>query len=237
MTRYLIVGASRGLGEVLHRTLPAAGDTCWLVSRSEPALNIGDGVARTWIRADLAERASAEVIADAIGPSTFDVVIYNAGIWEDRAFSSDYRFEDVSDEEDARVLAVNLTTALPLLKRLIPALRRGVNPKIVLIGSVNGLPYTNTPEVAYNASKFGLRGVAHALRAGLRQDRIAVTIVNPGNFGVPRFVDGQLVNATSGSLEDSIPPQDLATLVRAIVSLSNATVVRELDVMAMSDPW
>lgn len=237
MTRYLIIGASRGLGEVLHRTLPVAGDVCWLVSRSEPALDLGDGVSRTWIRADLAEPRSADVIAGAIGAAPLDVVIYNAGIWEDGAFSAKYRFEDVSDEEDARVLAVNLTTAIPVLKRLIPALRRGVNAKIVLIGSVNGLPYVGAPEVAYNASKFGLRGVAHALRAGLRKDRIAVTILNPGTFGAPRFVDGQLVNATSGDVEDCIPPQDLATLVRAIVSLSNATVVRELDVMAMSDPW
>ncbi len=237
MTRYLIVGASRGLGEVLHRTLPVAGDVCWLVSRSEPALELADGVSRTWIRADLAERESADVIASVLGDAALDVVIYNAGIWEERAFSAGYRFEDVSDEEDARVLAVNLTSAIPVLKRLIPALRRGVNAKIVLIGSVNGLPYTDTPEVAYNASKFGLRGVAHALRAGLRKDRIAVTILNPGSFGVPRFVDGQLVNATSGDADDCIPPRDLATLVRAIISLSNATVVRELDVMAMSDPW
>ncbi|MBL8093449.1 MAG: SDR family oxidoreductase [Anaerolineales bacterium] len=237
MTRYLIIGASRGLGEVLHRTVPVVGDRCWLVSRSEPALRLADGVTRTWIRADLTERASADVIAQAIEAEPLDVVIYNAGIWEDEAFSPDYRFEDVSDEEDARVLAVNLTTAIPVLKRLIPALRRGVRPKIVLIGSVNGLPYVNAPEVAYNASKFGLRGVAHALRTGLRRDRIAVTILNPGSFGVPRFVDGQLINATGGDADACIPPQDLATLVRAIVSLSNATVVRELDVMAMEDPW
>ncbi len=237
MTRYLIIGASRGLGEVLHRTVPVAGDHCWLVSRSEPALQLADGVTRAWIRADLTERASADVIAQAIGAGPLDVVIYNAGIWEDEAFSPGYRFEDVSDEEDARVLAVNLTTAIPVLKRLIPALRRGVRPKIVLIGSVNGLPYVNAPEVAYNASKFGLRGVAHALRAGLRQDRIAVTIINPGTFGVARFEGERLINATSGAVEDCIPPEDLATLVRAIVSLSNNAVVRELDVMAMSDPW
>lgn len=237
MTRYLIIGASRGLGEVFHRTLPVSGDVCWLVSRSEPALDLGDGVSRAWIRADLAERESADVIALAIGDAALDVVIYNAGIWEAGAFSSSYRFEEVSDEEDARVLTVNLASAIPVLKRLIPALRRGANAKIVLIGSVNGLPYVGAPEVAYNASKFGLRGVAHALRAGLRKDRIAVTILNPGSFGVPRFVDGQLVNETAGDVADCIPPQDLATLVRAIVSLSNATVVRELDVMAMSDPW
>lgn len=237
MTRYLIIGASRGLGEALHRLLPTAGDVCWLVSRSEPTLALGDDVTRNWIRADLAERSSSAVIAQAIGDSALDVVIYNAGIWEDAAFSSDYRFEDVSDDEDARVLAVNLTTAIPVLKRLIPALRRGARPKIVLIGSVNGLPYVNAPEVAYNASKFGLRGVAHGLRAGLRADRIAVSIINPGNFGAPRFVDGQLVNATSGAVEDCIPAQDLVTLVRAILSLSNAAVVRELDVMAMEDPW
>lgn len=237
MTRYLIIGASRGLGEVLHRTVPVAGDRCWLVSRSEPALDLADGVTRNWVPADLAEPGAAGVIAQAVGDATLDVVIYNAGIWEGAAFSPDYRFEEVSDEQDARVLAVNLTTAIPVLKRLIPALRRGVRPKIILIGSVNGLPYVNAPEVAYNASKFGLRGVAHALRAGLRRDRIAVTIVNPGSFGVPRFVDGQLVNATSGDADSCIPPQDLATLVRAIVSLSNASVVRELDVMAMDDPW
>lgn len=50
------------------------------------------------------------------------------------------------------------------------------------IGSVSGMENTRLREVAYNASRFGLRGVAYALRENLRRDRISVTCINPGDI-------------------------------------------------------
>jgi NAD(P)-dependent dehydrogenase (short-subunit alcohol dehydrogenase family) len=68
-------------------------------------------------------------------------------------------------------------------------LRQAQNPKIIFMGALSGLDNFPAPEVANSASKFGLRGVVHALREELRKDRIAVTIINPGNIATPEVLD------------------------------------------------
>jgi len=56
------------------------------------------------------------------------------------------------------------------------------------MGALSGLDNFPAREVANSASKFGLRGVVHALREELRQDRIAITIINPGNIATPEVL-------------------------------------------------
>jgi NAD(P)-dependent dehydrogenase (short-subunit alcohol dehydrogenase family) len=220
----LITGASRGLGDAFSRGLGQPGDTLWLVSRKPCAsLQLQDGVTRQWIEADLSSPGVHQQIANRLG--ALDVVIHNAGIWETGAFSSDYRFENVSEAETRNVLEVNLIAPMLLTQALLPKLRASSNPKIVLIGSINGLENTAMPEVAYSASKFGLRGLAHALREHLRQERIAVTVVNPGSIAWE----------AASSREDLIPPADIVRLVRAVLETSNRTVVKEIDLPAMRD--
>jgi NAD(P)-dependent dehydrogenase (short-subunit alcohol dehydrogenase family) len=220
----LITGASRGLGDAFSRGLGQPGDTLWLVSRNPcSSLQLQDGVTRHWIEADLASPGVHQQIANSLG--ALDVVIHNAGIWETGAFSSEYRFEKVSEAETRNVLEVNLIAPMLLTQALLPKLRTSSNPKIVLIGSINGLENTAMPEVAYSASKFGLRGVAHALREHLRHERIAVTVVNPGSIAWE----------AASSREDLIPPADIVRLVRAVLETSNRTVVKEIDLPAMRD--
>lgn len=216
----MIIGASRGLGAALNLGVPEAGDSVYLVSRNPSDVQQNDGVERRWIQADLAQVDAADVIASTIGEqTTLDVLIYNAGIWEDHAFNDNYDFGAVPVDTTERVLTVNLTAAIHCLTRLLPNVRRSANGKIILIGSINGLENTRMLAVAYSASKFGLRGVAHALRENVREDRIAVTCINPGTIG-----------------DTYIPYDDLVKLVKCLVSLSNQTCVKELDVPAMVDP-
>ena len=229
MATFLITGASRGLGELLHHKLPKKADTAFLVSRSKPTLP-DDGVKRHWIKADLAKSGIVKTIAKEIGDSPIDVLIYNAGIWEHNAFSQDYSFESVNEEETRRIMDVNLTSAILVIQAILPNLRRAVNPKIILIGSVSGKAYSRGQEVAYVASKAGLLGVASSLREHLRQDKIAVTIINPGNFGVLR----EGIDVGSG---EGIPAKDLLMLTRMVIKMSKDSCIREVDIVAMDDPF
>lgn len=222
----VIVGASRGLGDAFARGLPEAGDTAYLVSRSEPAsLHVQDGVNRIWIKADLNKDSASQTVLSGIKDTVLDVVVYNAGIWESKAFSGKYKPEGVFDDETRAIITVNLTAAITVITALLPKLRASSNGKVVLIGSINGLENSGMPELAYNASKFGLRGVAHALREAVRQDRIGVTVINPGSIAWDETTDR----------DDLIPPADLVALVRCVTALSNRTVVKEMDVPAMLD--
>jgi NAD(P)-dependent dehydrogenase (short-subunit alcohol dehydrogenase family) len=222
----LITGASRGLGDAFARGLGQPGDTLWLISRnSPPSLSLEDGVKRHWIEADLSSAGVHQRIANSLN-ADLDVVIHNAGIWESGAFSSQYNFQEVPEAETRAVLEVNLIAPILLTQALLPKLKSSSNPKIVLIGSINGLENAAMPEVAYSASKFGLRGVAHALREHLRDQQIGVTVINPGSI------------AWAGNLdrEDLIPPNDIVRLVRAVLETSRRTVIKEIDLPAMFDP-
>lgn len=237
MKNFLITGASRGLGHAFNLGLPERGDTAWLVSRTPPTLEREDGVTRRWIQADLAESGAAAQIAQALGGQRLAVLLYNAGIWEATAFGPGYDFARVPPAETERLLAVNLTSAIHCVQALLPNLQQSDNPKVILIGSVSGLENTRTPEVAYAASKFGLRGAAHALRESLRPLGIGVTLLNPGTIATqePYEMDAQAVAKKYSGRE--IPVHDLVQLVKCIAGLSRATVVKELDVPALGDPW
>jgi short-subunit dehydrogenase len=234
MTATIIFGASRGLGAAFNLSLPVRGDQVWLVSRSRPDLDHNDGALRHWIEADLGTANAAAKTAAALSTNPLDVAIYNAGIWEDTAFSSDYRFDDVPDTETKNILTVNLISAITCLKAILPNLRKSKSAKIILIGSTSGLDNIGQPEVAYTASKFGLRGVAHALREVVREDGIAVTCLNPGNIGTITVKAGE-ISSRPHERRDMIPPQDLIELVKCVTRLSNSSCVKEIDVMAMTD--
>ncbi|HUN06117.1 MAG TPA: SDR family NAD(P)-dependent oxidoreductase [Aggregatilineales bacterium] len=235
MTHFLITGASRGLGALLSDQLPSSGDQAWLVSRSEPNTGKLDGVTRRWIEADLGQPGAAQRIASTLGESPLDVLIYNAGIWESNAFSSSYRLEDISLSETMQIMQVNLTSAILSIQALLPNLRRSASGKIIVIGSINGLEnYTQGREVAYGASKFGLRGMTHALRENLRADRIAVTCVNPGSFGSYWMEGGRLLTDTADR-DDLISTEDMVNTFKWLVTLSNRTCAKEIDLPAMLD--
>src|SRR5262245_2266100 len=106
MANMLIIGASRGLGAAFAAGVADAGDALWLVSRSRPALGSDDDIRRQWIEADLSQSQSGEQIAKAYGERSLDVLIYSAGIWETNGFEESYDFQQVSEAETQRIIAV-----------------------------------------------------------------------------------------------------------------------------------
>lgn len=236
MASILIVGASRGLGLALSIGLANTRDSLWLVSRTRPeSLDRPDGIVRRWIQADLNKPLeAASTIVTALAGQAIDVLIYNAGIWETGSFGGGYQFETVSPQMNIDVINVNLTAAVVCIQALLPNVKQSSNAKIILIGSTSGLENTNCPEVAYTASKFGLRGVAHALRESLRHDGIAVTCINPGTFSYVPYDDGPdaVIAATGNAV---IPVQDLIAVIRCVMSLSKAACVKEIDIPSFAD--
>lgn len=237
MAQLVIFGASRGLGAAFSIGLPTPGDRVWLISRSEPdSLSRHDGVERRWIRADLSKPAeAAALIAEALGDEPVDLALYNAGIWEGNAFSETYALSDVPVEETINIIHVNLTSAILAVQTLLPNLHRSGRAKVILIGSTSGLENAGVPEAAYTASKFGLRGAAHALREHLRRDGIPVTCINPGDLGVEIPYDEGVEKVLTTYRGTRIPAHDLVALVRCLMSLSRASCVKEIDMPAMTD--
>lgn len=220
----VVAGASRGIGLAVADHLAPVTARLLTVSRSRSP--IGE-----WVAADLSSLADVEAVAEAVGDDGLDALLYMGGTWETDAFTSSYCFETCSDADIANVIAVNLLAPIRLVKVLLPALRRSQNPKIIFMGSLSGRDNFSGREVANSASKFGLRGVVHALREELRSQQIGVTVINPGNVGTPEVLaDLAAENLVGG---EALPLDDLLKIIDCVLSLSRATCVKEIDVPAM----
>lgn len=220
-----MVGASRGIGAaVAHHIEPR---TRKLLTVSRTPSSCGQ-----WIQADISAKSGIERVQSAVADSHLDALLYMGGIWEKQAFTPQYSFEKCSDQDLENVIAVNLIAPIRLVKALLPALRQAANPKIIFMGALSGLDNFPAREVANSASKFGLRGVVHALREELRPDRIAVTIINPGNIATPEVIEDL---KQSGYREtDAIPLSDLLSIIDCVLSLSSSSCIKEIQLPAMN---
>ena len=225
LDRVIVVGASRGVGAaVAEHLLPR---TTELISVSRSPANFG-----RWIEADISTKTGVEVVSKVIGNSALDAFLYMGGTWESKAFTQEYSFEECTQEDIERVIAVNLLAPIRLVKSLLPALRQAPNPKIIFMGALSGLDNFPAREVANSASKFGLRGVVHALREELRPDRIAVTVINPGNIGTPEVLED--LRQAGQPETNAIPLTDLLRVIDCVLALSNSTCIKEIQIPAMS---
>lgn len=221
----LVAGASRGIGLAVAEHFLSQCDRLIAVSRTEAP--VGE-----WVRADLSNLSGVETVAKAVGDDRLDALLYVGGTWETHAFTNQYRFEDCSDEDISRVIAVNLVAPIRMVKALLPALRRSDNPKILFMGALSGRENFPAREVANSASKFGLRGVVHSLREELRSQRISVTVINPGNIGTPEVL-ADLAEDRDPAGEQAIPLSDLMSIIDCVLSLSRSTCIKEIDLPAM----
>ena len=223
--KVMVVGASRGVGAAVAEHMTQQTKKLLAVSRTQAKYG-------QWIQADVSTKTGIATIKDAVGDSALDALLYMGGTWETKAFTSEYSFENCSDEDIENVIAVNLLAPIRLVKSLLPALRRGKNSKIIFMGALSGLDNFPAREVANSASKFGLRGVVHSLREELRKDRIAVTIINPGNIATPEVLND--LKQAGLSETNAIPISDLLSVIDCILSLSSATCIKEIQLPAMS---
>jgi len=234
--KMMIVGASRGLGRALVEGLGKPGDCVIGVSRRLPEdLEVAPDVSLEWIEADLARPAEALAQIEARSPAELDVLICNVGIWEEHAFSEQYAFLNDTDESIGRLVEVNITSTLLLLKRLIPRLLVSSRAQLILTGSTSALRQSGRPEVAFGASKFALNGMADALREGFRDERLAVTVLHLGYLNTDDPLSTALADAAARGDGHLIPVHDVVTVIEALLRLSGASFVRELTLPAIRD--
>jgi uncharacterized protein len=168
----LLTGASGGIGAAIARAIAGRGGQLILTGRRvevlEPlAAELG---ART-LAADLADRAAVERLVAEAGH--VDILIANAGLPGVGSLDS------FTVQEIDRALDVNLRAPIVLAHALAPAMIERREGHIVFMSSLNGKVSTPLTSV-YNATKFGMRGFASAIREDLRADGVGVSTIFPG---------------------------------------------------------
>ncbi len=218
--RYLIVGASSGVGAAVAEHLSALDVD--LITASRRAARWG-----LWVKADVATDDGVDSIATAVGAEPLDALLFLGGTWEAGAFTDAYDFMASPRSETRNVIDVNLVAPILCAQTLADNLAKADNPRIIFIGSLSGLDRSATVEVANTASKYGLRGAAQALSIALRDRGIGVTVINPGNVATEEV----LADIADGAFDDQtpIPLSDLCRAVDYVLAASADAVPEEIN--------
>lgn len=230
---YVVYGVSKGLGQAIIEALPTDQDQIYGISRSKPSCNREN---LHWIKADLSQaEQSRDQVKAVLQTKPVDYLIYNVGIWEALAFDPAYDFEACSDLEIATMLQTNIHACLLAIQSLIENLKQSPNAKIILIGSTWGLDNHKGKEVVFSTTKYALRGMVHALRENLRQDRIGISIVNLGYLATEFGLDTPTEQVIEQTQAELIPLQDVMLALKFILATSHASCVKEINMPAMAD--
>ena len=171
--RVLLTGATGGLGEAISRALAERGAHQVLTARRADALaKVAADVGGEALESDLADRAQLERLVHAAGD--VDVLVANAGLPGSGTLP---RLEPADID---RVLEVNLRAPIMLARLLVPAMIERGHGQLVFVASFAGKVPSAGESSIYTATKFGLRGFAHVLRAQLKRKGVGVSLVTPG---------------------------------------------------------
>ena len=168
----LLTGATGGIGQAIARALKQRGGELILTGRRTDVLEplAAELGART-LAIDLGVAAEVERLLQEAGQ--IDILIANA------ALPGSGKLESFSMEQIDRALDVNLRAPIALAHALIPAMVKRGSGHLLFMSSLAGKAATPGTSM-YNATKYGLRGFAAALRPELRESGVGVSTVCPG---------------------------------------------------------
>ncbi len=177
MKTVLINGGSRGIGAAAVRAFSKAGYAVaftYLHSREE-AEKLSKECGALAIQAD---SSSSSAVRAAVSEATaylshIDVLVNNAAI------SSFSLFTEITDEDFARIFAVNVNGPFYYTKAVLPDMIKRKSGRIINVSSIWGQGGASC-EVHYSATKAALIGLSRSLAKEVGPSGITVNCVAPG---------------------------------------------------------
>ncbi len=211
----LVSGAARGLGEAFARAIVAHGGSVAIgdVRDAEgEALAEELGVRAVYTHLDVTSSQDwAAAVALTLGTfGRLNVLVNNAGI---AVFSA---LGQLTEQQWERSLAINLTGPFLGINAARDALVADVPSAIINISSTAGL-VGSAQGHAYNASKFGLRGLTKSVALELGPLGVRCNSVHPGPIRTPA-TEGTDFRAIVGPLGRVGDPAEVANLVVYLAS-------------------
>lgn len=219
MKRVLITGGSGGIGAGLVRAFCKNGDdVVFTYHRNlEAAQALAKETGATALCVDLGDsenvRFTVQTAEDILGG--IDVLVHAAGI------SCIKLFDMTTDEDWDVLLRANLSSTFYVCREVSKIMLGAHTGRIVLIGSMWGKVGASC-EVAYSATKAGVRGMAMALAKELGPSGITVNCIEPGVIDTP--MNACFDADTKRELAEQTPvgrigtPEDVAALALFLAS-------------------
>ncbi|WP_051729435.1 MULTISPECIES: SDR family NAD(P)-dependent oxidoreductase [unclassified Amycolatopsis] len=221
----IVTGGASGMGLATVHALASRGAT---VTVFDPAAPAAEELAATLavpaerirsIAVDVTDAARVGRAFDAVlaEQTRLDILVNAAGIAPPTAF------EDITEAEWNRVLAVSVHGTFLCCQRALPAMRASGWGRIVNFSSTAGKTISTAGGAHYTTAKHGVLGLTRHLAKNYGPDGITVNAVCPGLIDTP-MVRGLLSAAALGEATRSFPvpragmPWEVAELVAFLAS-------------------
>jgi short-subunit dehydrogenase len=221
----LITGASQGIGRSIARAFAKkTNHPLLLLARNADNLQktkelcLKDGAEKVAVMP--CDATSSEDVNKLKIPGGFPdpgILINNAGIYLYKMLT------ETTDAEFREQVNVNLFTAVNIVNRFLPDMKKMDRALIINICSISSLRGFGDSG-AYAASKHALLGYTRSLRDELKETDIAVTAINLGQTHSPSWDESEM------SPDRLNNPEDIASLLVTIAEFSPRSVVEEITI-------
>ncbi|MGX5682565.1 SDR family oxidoreductase [Schumannella luteola] len=208
----LVTGASTGIGRATALRLDRAGLAVFAgVRRSEDAESLAAEASERLVpvlldvTVDTQIAGAAALIAERVGDAGLDGLVNNAGI------AAAAPLEFVPIDELRHQLDVNVIGQVAVTQAVLPLLR-AARGRIVNVTSIGGI-IAGGMLGPYNASKFALEAITHALRNELAPWGIEAIAIEPGQIATPIWSSA---SDRADRMLERMPPQAHELYGRAI---------------------
>lgn len=211
-----VTGAASGLGLATTAACIAEGATVVMLDRNVGALEavratLPEQARAVGLRCDISDSGSVVASFSTIDREfgRLDGLVNNAGV---AALNQTGRVEDISDDDWARSIAVNLTGSFLCVRSAMQLLERSAGASVVNVASTAALVAEPGLE-AYSAAKGGVVALTRALAVSSAPRGVRVNALCPGLVRTPMATDAgaDLWNHISASTLLEIPEPDAIT--------------------------
>jgi NAD(P)-dependent dehydrogenase (short-subunit alcohol dehydrogenase family) len=239
----VVTGAASGIGRATASRVAREGGRVVAVDMTQAGLDelaadlagaLPEGAAVVPVVADITDSAAVARVVEAAGERV-DALANVAGIMD--------RFAPVHSVDDAtweKVLAVNVTGTMKLLRAVVPGMLAAAEGRVVNVASEAGLR-GSAAGAAYTASKHAVVGLTKNAAYMYTGTGVRVNAVAPGGVATgmqPRDVDefgmGR-VQAGMGIMADIAMPEQLAASITFLLSKDSTNVNGQ--VLASDGGW
>ena len=225
----LVTGGGSGIGVAAARLLLDEGAKVAITGRNEEKLRraageLGGGDRLIYRAADVADlgqvQALVQDVTRRLGP--IDILVNNAGL-----NIKERTFRELTPENWHLLLGANLHGAFYCMYAMLPQMRERRDGLIININSISGKRSNPLGGLAYNAAKFGLRGLAMGLAAEEKDNGIRVCNIYPGEVNTP-ILEARPTPVDEERRRAMLQAEDVASAVLFLATLPPRVSIPEL---------